>query len=169
MVINISGRSKEEEVARDAHSSSWSEFFHFHATFGKNFCKIIGWRTPSSVGTPSGKSWIRHRTVIIFTSFQVEDIQLLFYSPLPDTIIIERRTNASADWEPWQYYAHDCRQRFSLPDEGYLTSATDVNCRFVVRYVRHGGTSWRSRSISKDHFQGHGKTTLQSFPPKAVF
>ena len=30
-----------------------SKFFHYHAV-------IIGWRTPSGVGAPCRKSWIRH-------------------------------------------------------------------------------------------------------------
>ena len=64
---------------------------------------------------------------------KVDDVHLLFYSPYPDAIIIEKRTDPNADWEPWQYYAHNCTQRFSLPNEGQLTSQTDVNCRYTVR------------------------------------
>ncbi len=65
----------------------------------------------------------------------MEDVQILFYSPYPDAIVIEKRIDPSTDWRPWQYYAHDCRRRFSLPNEAPLTSQTDVNCKYTVRCV----------------------------------
>ena len=64
---------------------------------------------------------------------KVDDVQLLFYSPYPNAIIIEKRADRNADWEPWQYYAHECTRRFSLPNDGQLTSQTEVNCRLHVR------------------------------------
>ena len=49
--------SKGGGGARDGARLSGSNFFHFHAFFGKNFGQIIDWR-PHLGG--SGKCWIRH-------------------------------------------------------------------------------------------------------------
>ncbi len=70
--------------------------------------------------------------LLYFLSPQVEDVQLLLYSPYPDMISIEKRHDPAAPWEPWQFFAHDCPSRFNMENEGPLKTQTDVNCRYIT-------------------------------------
>ena len=63
---------------------------------------------------------------------QVMRVQLIFYSSLPDKVTIERRQNKTKAWTPWQYFAHDCPAKFSLPTNGPISTAHAVNCRPMV-------------------------------------
>ncbi|XP_021347323.1 usherin-like [Mizuhopecten yessoensis] len=67
-------------------------------------------------------------TVDLGDKFQVFYIELLFYSPMPKAVSIERQKNLTSSWEMWQMYAENCFDYFKQPDNGPLTSSTSVNC-----------------------------------------
>ncbi|XP_060070524.1 usherin-like [Ylistrum balloti] len=67
-------------------------------------------------------------TVDLGDKFQVFYIELLFYSPMPKAVSIERQKNLTSSWEMWQMYAESCYDYFKQPDNGPLTSSTSVNC-----------------------------------------
>ena len=59
---------------------------------------------------------------------QVFHIGLEFYSPMPQTIVIERLFAGSDGYQPWQYYAENCTSSFGLENNGELTAEDTVNC-----------------------------------------
>ena len=70
--------------------------------------------------------------VLLFVFLQVRKVQLVFYSPYPSVIRIERRVNATSPWQGWQYYSQSCRQHTGYPTNDNLTAAGDTNCKFII-------------------------------------
>ena len=62
-------------------------------------------------------------------------VVLQFYSPQPTSLTILHRSNATASWEAWQYYAEDCQDAFGLENNGDLDTPTSVNCIQFPRLV----------------------------------
>jgi len=54
-------------------------------------------------------------------------VSVKFYSPYPKSMTLSRQ-RASGDWLPWQHYADDCQQAFSLANNGQLSDPDDINC-----------------------------------------
>lgn len=61
---------------------------------------------------------------------QVIYVLINFYSPLPESVSIERQHNSS--WQLWQRFAEDCHKHFGMPNNGNLETATSVNCRTFI-------------------------------------
>lgn len=61
--------------------------------------------------------------------FQVFYVVLLFYSPLPMAVEVQRkRDNTSVQWETWQQFASDCQSYFNAVDNGPIPTPSSVNC-----------------------------------------
>ncbi|XP_052767673.1 usherin-like isoform X2 [Mya arenaria] len=61
--------------------------------------------------------------------FQVFFVVLLFYSPLPMAVEIQRKPdNVSGQWLTWQQFASDCPLYFSAVNNGPLPTPTSTNC-----------------------------------------
>ena len=50
-----------------------------------------------------------------------------FYTPRPKAMLFEKSQDGQT-FTPLQYYADDCPTYFGLPNDGRLTTSTDVNC-----------------------------------------
>lgn len=53
---------------------------------------------------------------------------IVFYSPLPEAMVVERLLKGEVTWQTWQYYAVNCISYFGLQNNGPLPNATSVNC-----------------------------------------
>ena len=51
-----------------------------------------------------------------------------FYGPVPAAIFLERSFNYGKTFEPWQYYAEDCKKSFNMVNNGPLNQPDSVNC-----------------------------------------
>jgi hypothetical protein len=69
--------------------------------------------------------------------FQVFYVVLLFYSPLPKAVEVQRKTGDSSEqWETWQQFASSCQDYFNAVDNGPLPTATSTNClKIIQEYV----------------------------------
>nr|XP_047132108.1 usherin isoform X3 [Hydra vulgaris] len=63
-----------------------------------------------------------------YANMQVYLVNILFYSPPPQGIVIERSTNFGISFQPWQYYALDCISTFGMENNGQLLLPNSVNC-----------------------------------------
>ncbi|XP_067031738.1 usherin-like isoform X1 [Acropora muricata] len=63
-----------------------------------------------------------------YSRLQVFSIVLTFYGPKPGAILIERSTDRGKTFQPWQYFAEDCRASFQLENNGQLSEPDVVNC-----------------------------------------
>ncbi|KAH3846719.1 hypothetical protein DPMN_089021 [Dreissena polymorpha] len=63
------------------------------------------------------------------STFQVFYVMLLFYSPLPLAVEIQRKPdNKTVQWLPWQQFASNCQLYFNAVDNGPLPTPTSINC-----------------------------------------
>ena len=65
--------------------------------------------------------------------FKVFNIVLTFYGPKPGAILIERSIDGGKMFQPWQYFAEDCKASFQLENNGRLSEPDDVNC---IQYTK---------------------------------
>ncbi len=78
---------------------------------------------------PGAPSQITYCVDLKYPDFlQVFFVVLMFYSPLPKHVKIERRKTATSIWELWQYYSENCDLQYNLPNNGPLNTSTSVNC-----------------------------------------
>ena len=89
-----------------------------------------------------------HFTHLIWRSdilFQVFYVVLLFYSPFPMAVEMQRKaTAASLQWETWQRFAIDCPEKFSLPNNGPLETPSSINCLQIPPEWVLCNTFWQS-------------------------
>ena len=64
---------------------------------------------------------------------QVFYVVLTFYGPVPGALKIQRSLDNGHTFQPWQYFAEDCKTSFNLDNNGPLNEPDSVNC---VQYVK---------------------------------
>lgn len=77
------------------------------------------------------KKWLtRLKIVLIFNLvfLQLIFINIRYGSPRPRASVWETSRDGGVTFEPVQYYADDCMLYFSLPNNGEIVNADDVNC-----------------------------------------
>ncbi|XP_074661048.1 usherin-like [Tubulanus polymorphus] len=67
-------------------------------------------------------------TVDLLDQFQIFYVVLTFYSPMSQSIIIERMKDSASPWTRWQLYATDCKKEFNVANNGQLNTPNAVNC-----------------------------------------
>jgi len=76
-----------------------------------------------------------------YLRLQVFYIVLTFYGPQPGAILIERSIDGGKMFQPWQYFAEDCKASFQLENNGQLSEPDDVNCiQYTNPLHANGGT-----------------------------
>jgi len=51
-------------------------------------------------------------TLNLGKSFEINYVQVKFYSPRPESFVIYKKTNELADWQPYQYYSASCERTY---------------------------------------------------------
>jgi laminin gamma 1 len=54
-------------------------------------------------------------TLNLGKSFEINYVQVKFYSPRPESFAIYKRTSEKSDWEPYQYYSASCEHTYNVP------------------------------------------------------
>ena len=55
-------------------------------------------------------------------------MRLNFYSPRPESMIIEKRTCPTCPWVKYQYYSNTCLETFGRPDNMFLQYENEAIC-----------------------------------------
>uniref|UniRef100_F7ALI8 Usherin n=1 Tax=Xenopus tropicalis TaxID=8364 RepID=F7ALI8_XENTR len=66
--------------------------------------------------------------------YQVFYVIIQFYSPLPQTLKIQKKKDRDSLWEDWQYFAKDC-QYFEMENNGVLKFPDSVNCQQIPKHA----------------------------------
>ncbi|KFW80864.1 Laminin subunit beta-3, partial [Manacus vitellinus] len=72
-------------------------------------------------------------------TFQLSSVVLLFRSPLPAAMLIERSTDLGRTWQVYQYLASDCATAFPHVPRGSPESWQDTRCQPLQGHPMHGG------------------------------
>lgn len=54
-------------------------------------------------------------TLHLGKSFEINYVQVKFYSPQPESFAIYKRTHEKGDWQPYQYYSASCERTYGVP------------------------------------------------------
>ncbi|NXL99122.1 LAMB3 protein, partial [Tyrannus savana] len=72
-------------------------------------------------------------------TFQLGSVVLLFRSPLPAAMLIERSTDLGRTWQVYQYLASDCATAFPHVPRGSPESWQDTRCQPLQGHPTQGG------------------------------
>ncbi|NWS96978.1 LAMB3 protein, partial [Mionectes macconnelli] len=72
-------------------------------------------------------------------TFQLGSVVLLFRSPLPAAMLIERSTDLGRTWQVYQYLASDCATAFPHVPRGSPESWQDIRCQALRGHPMQGG------------------------------
>ena len=67
-------------------------------------------------------------TLHLEKAYEITYVRLKFYSPRPESLIIEKRTCEECPWVKYQYYSNTCRETFGRPDTYYLQYDNEPLC-----------------------------------------
>ena len=59
-------------------------------------------------------------TLDLEKAYEITYIRLKFYSPRPESMMIEKKTCATCPWVKYQYYSNTCMDTFNVADGGYV-------------------------------------------------
>ena len=67
-------------------------------------------------------------TINLDKAYEITYVRLHFYSPRPESMIIEKRTCATCPWVKYQYYSNTCLETFDRPDNMFLQYENEAIC-----------------------------------------
>ena len=67
-------------------------------------------------------------TLNLQKAYEITYVMLKFYSPRPESMIIEKRTCETCPWVKYQFYSNTCRETFQKPDTMYLNYENEPLC-----------------------------------------